>query len=428
MTIVAIIAVFLVVGGLTLTFVTVSLNARAGRQDTVISVPRAGDDSAAAADFMRALEGATSRPTIGANAMRVFQNGDEIFPPMLEAIAGAKSSVHFATYVYEAGHIPTVFAAAFSDAARRGVEVRVVLDRDGAKKIPPALIEQMRSAGCDVEWFGRAQWYDWEKYNRRSHRKLLVIDGRIGFTGGVGIADQWSGAGDSPEHWRDTHARIDGPAVAALQAVFTDSWAGTTGKLVIGGEYFPPLLPAGGIPIATVQSNPANASSAAQRSVAALIASASRTLYVTNAYFIPEPPFIRALGEASARGVAVKILMPGPYLNKPIVRLASRRTWPELLDRGIELFEHQRTMVHAKVIVVDDIVLCVGSINFDPRSFALNAECAVIAFDRALAEQASRQFMTDVGNARQVTHADLARLSIVERAGDSLAHFFRAQL
>ncbi len=406
-------------------YVTVSINARANRQDTIVSVPFAAD---APEEFMRTLAAAAGQGMLAGNGVEIYQNGCTIFPPMLDAIRNARATVHFATFVYEAGHIPDEFGEAFSDAARRGVEVRVVLDSNGARKIRPGVVDRMRNAGCNVQWFGRPRWYDWEKYNRRMHRKLLVVDGVVAFTGGVGIADQWDGNGDGPRHWRDTHAKVTGPAVAALQAAFVDTWNDATGELLLDDSYFPELSPTGDIQMCVVQSNPASATSAAQRVMAALVAGARHSLAITNAYFVPTPPFNAALTEARKRGVRVRILTPGPFHNKPAVRRASRYTWRTLLVDGVELFEHQQTMVHAKVLIVDDVVLSVGSINFDPRSFALNAECGVVMLDAELAGGAARQFEHDLLSARQTTLADIARRPFLSRAIDGVAYFFRAQL
>ena len=420
-----IIIVALGLGLLALIYFNASVNARANREDEIVSMTETDSDMDA---LSRTIGAAAGQPAIPGNTVEMYQNGDEIFPPMLESISGAQSSVHFVTYVYSAGAVPTMFADAFSNAARRGVEVRIVLDRHGAKQTPAPLIAAMCAAGCDVQWFRPARWYDWTQYNRRTHRRLLIVDGEVGFTGGVGIADEWSGAGDSPRHWRDTHLRIIGPAVAALQRAFVDSWNDTTEELVLGSKYFPRLEPRGDTTLCIVQSNPANATSTAQRSVAALIASARRSLAITNAYFVPTPAFIDALCEARARGVEVRILMPGPFHNKPAVRRASRHTWQRLLGGGVRLFEHQRTMVHAKVFAIDGAMLCVGSINFDPRSFALNAECAAICFDADLARVGIIQFETDLQSCREVVVADLERLSPIARAVDWLAYWFRAQL
>ena len=192
-----------------------SVNAHANKEDNVVSIPGVHADLE---ERSRTISAAAGQAATAGNAINVYQNGDEIFPPMLDSIRASRSSVHFATYVYESGVVPGIFAASFADAARRGVEVRIILDRDGAKRTPRALLRLMRDAGCQVQWFRPARWYDWGEYNRRIHRRLLIVDGRVGFTGGVGIADEWSGAGDSPGHWRDTHVRIHGPGCRCAAA------------------------------------------------------------------------------------------------------------------------------------------------------------------------------------------------------------------
>lgn len=406
-------------------YITVSMNANANREDVVVSGGTVADDEV---EFLRAFNGAAGRHAHEGNAVSVFQNGAEIFPPMLEAIAAAKSTVHLATFIYGAGEVPDTFGAALIAAARRGVTVRAVLDSNGAANAPKDLIKKMEKAGCQVSWFLRAQWYDWERYNHRSHRRLLVVDGTVGFTGGVGIADEWSGNGDSPKHWRDTHVRITGPSVASLQAAFIDSWNGCTNELPLDAVLFPPLKQEGDISICIVQSNPSGGTSSAQRAYAGLIAGAGRTLAISNAYFLPSPPFVDALIKAKARGVDVKVIMPGPYHDEPAVRRASRRTWKQLLEGGVELYEHQRTMLHAKVVVVDDLVTSIGSINFDPRSFTLNAECAAVMLDAKVAANAMRVFGEDLGQSRRVTMDDVRNRGFFDRVADSLCYWVRAQL
>src|SRR5712671_1000123 len=209
-------------------YLTASVNAAADRADAVVSAPPVGKDADA---FMRAFAGAAGQPVLGGNEMTILESGVEIFPALFDAIAAARDSVHFSTFIYESGHVPRRFADTVSAAARRGVEVRIVLDSRGSKKIPPSLIKQMRDAGCQVCWFRSIQWFTWTRYNHRTHRKLLIVDGTLAFTGGVGIADEWDGKGDSPAHWRDTHVRITGPAVAAVQAAFVDNWNEATGEL-----------------------------------------------------------------------------------------------------------------------------------------------------------------------------------------------------
>jgi cardiolipin synthase len=390
-----------------------------------VSAPPVAKD---AESFMRAFAGAAGQPVLGGNEITILQNGIEIFPALFDAIAAARDSVHFSTFIYESGHVPRRFADAVSAAARRGVEVRIVLDSRGSKKIPPALITQMCDAGCEVRWFRSVQWFTWAKYNHRTHRKLLIVDGTLAFTGGVGIADEWDGKGDSPAHWRDTHVRIAGPAVAAVQAAFVDNWNEATGELAIHAKHFPELVSVGNVRICAVQSNPTSSTSAAQRSMAALIAGSSRRLWITNAYFVPTGPFIKTLCDAKARGVDVKILMPGPHHDQPAVRRASRRTWPALLRGNVELYEFQPTMIHAKTVIVDGAVTSIGSINFDPRSFALNAEFGVVVLDREIAAQMEEAFLTDLAHARRVTEEEMRRLSPRQNLLDTICYWIRAQL
>lgn len=405
-------------------YTTLAVNAEADREDAIVSVPRIGEDPRA---FMRALAGSAGQQLVDANEITLYHNGAHIFPVLLEAIAAARQTIHFSTFVYEAGEIPTLFAQAFSAKATRGVEVRIVLDRRGCKKIPRELVASMRNAGCRVAWFRGIRWYDWTRYNHRTHRKLLVIDGEVAFTGGVGIADEWGGDADAPTHWRDSHVRIRGPAVSTVQAAFVDNWNEATGELPIGGSYFPSLRPDGDSVVCAVQSNPVNATSAAQRSMAVLIAGATRRLWITNAYFVPSPPFVAALCAAKKRGADVKVLIPGPYQNQPAVGRASRHTWPRLLEGGVEIYEYQPTMIHAKTLVIDGMVSSIGSINFDPRSFALNAEFGIVVLDATLAGQFESAFTKDLQSAKLIS-ADHLRISLGDRLLDIVCYWIRAQL
>ena len=406
-------------------YVTASVNAEADREAAIVSVPKVSGNAEA---FMRALGGSASADVIGGNRITVLQNGVEIFPALLEAIASAKHSVHFSTFIYSSGHIPIEFAEAFSAAARRGIEVRMVFDKSGSNRVSPELIAQMRKAGCKIKWFRPIQWYSWAKYNHRTHRKLLIIDGTVAFTGGVGIADEWNGNADSPGHWRDTHVRVLGPAVASIQAAFVDNWNEATGELPIDERYFPSLPRAGETAMCGIQSNPVFGASAAQRSMAVLIAGATKRLWIANAYFVPPKPFVRALRDAKARGVDVKIVLPGRYHDQAAVRRASRRTWGPLLEAGIELFEYQPTMIHCKIVIVDSCITSVGSINFDPRSFALNAEFGIVAHDRELANQIEDAFETDLGYSHRVTAEGLRKLPFYERLLSVFFYWIRAQL
>lgn len=420
-----VVVTLIVISAVVFIYVTASVNAEADREAAIVSVPGVASDAEA---FMRALGGSASADVIGGNRITVLQNGIEIFPALLEAIASAQHSVHFSTFIYSSGQIPIQFAEAFSAAAQRGIEVRMVFDKSGSKKVSPEMMAQMRKAGCKVKWFRPIEWYSWAKYNHRTHRKLLIIDGTVAFTGGVGIADEWNGNADAPTHWRDTHVRVLGPAVASIQAAFVDNWNEATGELPIDEKYFPKLTSAGVTSMCGIQSNPAFGASSAQRSMAVLIAGASRRLWIANAYFVPPKPFVKALLDAKARGVDVKILLPGRYHDQPAVRRASRRTWGPLLKGGLELYEYEPTMMHCKIVIVDSSVTSIGSINFDPRSFALNAEFGVVALDRALAKLVEDAFVEDLRFSRRVTAEDLARLPIHERFLNLFFYWIRAQL
>ncbi len=416
-----------VVAALVLAFIyiTVAANAEAHHQDRVMNVPEIGTSPD---EFLRALHGAAGECISEGNTVDLYQNGDEIFPPMLAAIHASRSTIHFSTYVYWAGVVPETFARALSDAALRGVVVRVVLDSEGTEPMPKGLVQQMRDAGCTVAWFRRMRWFDWMKYNHRTHRRLLIVDGTVAFTGGVGIADEWTGHAQSPAHWRDTHVRLTGPIVASLQGAFTDNWNQCTEELLLHGRDYPKLQPTGDVPVCAVVSTPANGASEAQRVMAACVAGSTRTLHVSNAYFVPPASFIDALCAASERGVDVTILVPGPYHDQKIVQRASRHTWPRLVRAGVRIYEYQPTMMHAKTVIADGELLLVGSINFDPRSFALNAECGVVIVSRRHAADADRYFEDDITRSRQVTLEQLASLGTGNRLVDKLCYWARAQL
>ncbi len=407
------------------TYWTIIVNADANRQDRIDAAPPIADDPGA---FLRAMHGASSEAPSGGNDAALFQNGDEIFPAMISAVECARETVHFSTYVYWKGKVAEQFANLFCETVRRGVTVRIVLDSEGAESIPQPLVTRMRDAGCKVVWYGRARWYTWMRYNRRTHRRLLIVDGKVGFTGGVGIADEWAGDAQSPNNWRDTHVRLTGPIVASLQAAFADNWNQCTDELLLNARDYPVLKPAGSMSACGVVSAPANGSSAAQRTMAVCIAGATRSLHITNAYFVPTPAFIANLCSASERGVDVKVIVPGPHHDMPMVRHASWHVWPQLMSKGVQIYEYQPTMIHCKTLTVDGKVSLIGSINFDPRSFALNSECAVVIADETIAGEMERVFQGDLEKSRRMDTATLARRSIIGRSRDAVCYWFRAQL
>lgn len=407
-------------------YTTLSTNQVANHQDCVRSVPSVATEREA---WLRALGAAAGARSMDGNTVLLLQNGAAIFPPMLAAIEGSRQTVHFSNYVFWSGLVADSFADALCAAARRGVTVRLIIDRQGSSsKLDQGLVRRLSDAGCHIAWYRRAQWFTVLKYDRRTHRRLLVVDGRVAFTGGVGIADQWAGDGDGPAHWRDTHVRLTGPAVADVQAGFTESWNECTEELLLDAVEYPALESTGRTTVSVVMSTPTDGGSSAQRTMAACIASAGSSLRITNAYMVPTPAFVDALRAAAARRVAVRIIMPGPYHNKPLVRRASRHTWRALIAGGVELYEQQRTMVHAKTLIIDSHAALVGSINFDPRSFSLNAESGLVITDEAIAAEMTRVFAGDLAQCARVDPAALEQLSPLDRLGDALCYWFRAQL
>ena len=407
-------------------YVTLAGNFVATHQDRVQTVPRVATDRDA---FVRALHGAAGEGATRGNSVTLLQNGDEIFPAMLEAIRSSRTSVHFSSYILWSGTIAEQFIEAFCHAARRGAVVRVMLDSEGSSgRVDDSVVRRLRDAGCHFAWYRKAVWYDFTHYDRRTHRRLLIVDGVVGFTGGVGVADQWLGSASNAAQWRETHARVTGPAVACLQAGFTDNWNQCTGELLLDSRDYPALAPTGEMSVTTVISTPTGGSSAAQRVMAACIHGAARSLCITTAYFVPTPAFVEALITARRRGVSVTVITPGRHHDKPLVRRASRHTWANLLANGVAIHEYQRSMVHAKTLAVDGQLALVGSINFDPRSFSLNAECGIVVTDAGLAQKVEEVFRADLAFCTPVTAAAMDARSFTTRLGDAFYYWWRGQL
>lgn len=335
------------------------------------------------------------------NRIITLNNGDEIFPSMLQAIRGARQSINFETYVFFRGEVPKAFADALAERARAGVTVNVVLDAHGASKSRP-YHAMMREAGVNLEIYHSIFWLDFRRYNFRTHRKLLVVDGRVGFIGGVGIADEWAGDARNPDEWRDVHYRVEGPAVAQLQAAFADNWIDSHGEVLQGQKYFPALPSPGSAAVTVFPSAPKQSQFAVELMYHLAIASAQKSLLVENAYFLPNEYLVDALCAAAQRGVNVQIIMPSEHIDAKSVRRASRKRWPRLLEAGVKLYEYQPTMIHSKLLVVDGIFCSVGSANFDPRSLRINDEANMNVMDRAFAAEQTRIFQADLRQSKPV--------------------------
>jgi cardiolipin synthase len=343
-------------------------------------------------------------PTIvQGNRVEPLFNGDQIFPAMLAAIRAAKKTVLFETFIYWSGDIGNEFADALSERARAGLKVHVLIDWVGSTKVDRDLVHRMRDAGVEVRMFHPLRWYNLGRMNNRTHRKLLIVDGVIGFTGGVGIAPQWTGNAQDTDHWRDSHFKVQGPVVAQMQSVMLTNWSRTTGRVLHGREYFPDIQPAGDQPAQMFASSPANGSECMLMMVLISITAAKKSIDIASAYFVPDEVALKSLESAVKRGVRVRIITPGKHTDQHTVRRASRGLWGGLLEAGVEMYEYQPTMFHCKMLLVDGYMTSVGSTNFDPRSFHLNDEANLNVYDRDFAQRMTEAFEADLRRSKRIT-------------------------
>jgi len=378
--------------------------------------------------FSRAMGELLGPAILPGNRVEVLLNGDEIFPAMLKSIRGAKKTINFETYIYWSGAIGNEFAEALSERARAGVKVHVLLDWVGSYKMEPSLLERMQHAGVQIEKYHKPSWYQIHRLNNRTHRKLLVVDGREGFTGGVGIADEWSGHAQDPEHWRDTHYYVEGPVVAQMQSVFMDNWIKVSGDVLHGEEYFPELVPAGTGNAQVFSSSPSGGSESMRLMYLLAITAASRSIHLSTPYFVPDALATQELIDAANRGVHIQIITVGSHTDATVVRSASRARWGPLLEAGIEIYEYQPTLYHSKAMIVDGLWITVGSTNFDPRSFSLNDEANLTYYDAEFARQQVEIFQQDLAKSRRMTLQQWQQRPRSERFLDWAASIFGSQL
>jgi cardiolipin synthase len=378
--------------------------------------------------FRRSLGVLLGPPIVEGNKVDVLLNGDEIFPSMLEAIRAAEKTITFETYIYWSESIGKEFSDALAERARAGVKVHLMLDFMGSMKMDLAQIDALKAAGVLVQRYHKPVWWKLARLNNRTHRKLLIVDGKIGFTGGVGIADQWRGNAQDEKHWRDTHFRIEGPAVGQMQAVFNDNWLKATGTVLDGPDYFPALKPVGDMPAQMFSSSPTGGSESMHLMYLMAITSARKTIDLSAAYFVPDDLTIRTLMEAARRGVRVRIIMPGKYIDSDLVKAASRERWPQLLAAGVKLAEYQPTMYHVKGLIVDTLLVSVGSTNFDNRSFSINDEANLNVLHPGFARQQEAIFEADWRLAKEVTREAFRERPWWQRVTTGAASLLKAQL
>ena len=380
-------------------------------------------------NFLWAAEALTGAPVSYGNDVDLLINGDEIFPAYLEAIRGAEETVNLLSYAYWRGDIASEVADALMERAKAGVECNVIIDALGGAQMDRGLADEMRDAGVDFCWFRPLRIYAMRRLENRTHRKLLIVDGKVGFTGGVGIAEEWTGNAEDPGHWRDTHVRVRGPVVRGLQGAFAENWLEGTGNVLAGDRYLPELdeVEDGG-PMQVMRSSATVGDTNAEALIYLALAAAKKSIELTSAYFVPRPAFTDALVEAAGRGVDMRILVPGSHIDKRFVRTAGRAAYDQLIDAGVRLFEYTPTMLHVKSLVVDDIWSCVGSVNFDNRSFQLHDEVALCVQSERFAAELHEQFEKDLTASEEIDPDEWSSRGAVQRARESVTKYARREL
>ncbi|HKR56159.1 MAG TPA: phospholipase D-like domain-containing protein [Gemmatimonadales bacterium] len=382
-------------------------------------------------DFEHALPsiaGLTGSPILEGNSVEILQNGDEFFPALFADLERAKESIHLETYVWWEGEICERLARALADKARQGVAVRVTLDAAGSTKGNEELFELIEAAGGKVSKYHPFRIADIGLINNRTHRKLAIFDGRVAHVFGHGIAQEWTGDGQDAEHWRDTGVRLQGPIVNAIQAVFAENWVEQTEEVLVGEKFFPHLPEAGNVRAHVTASSPQGGVSRLELLYKLAIATAQKELIVQNPYFIPDGEVVGLLERAVQRGVAVRVMVPGPVTDSSIVRHAGHRQFQELLEKGVQICEYQKTLSHQKVMIVDGIWSHVGSTNFDDRSLDINDEASVGLIDEEIAARLRAAFEDDLRHCQKLDAEGWKQRSLWHKIVDRASYLVNEQL
>jgi cardiolipin synthase A/B len=379
-------------------------------------------------DFVDTMAGATGVQFVAGNSITVLNNGDAFYPAMLSEIELAERSITIEAYIFWAGEIGLQFAHALAASAQRGVHVKILLDSVGSSSVGRDILQILEKGGCHLAWYNPIRLTSLRRINNRTHRKSLVCDGRVGFTGGAGIADQWTGNAQDDKHWRDLQIRIEGPAIRPLQTGFAQNWLETTSELVCGPAFYPPPEPAGKLSVQTIMSSPETGASSVRVMYCLAISSAVRTIDIANPYFVPDHVSIDLFRDAVKRGVRVRVMVAGVSNDTWITRKNSLRLYGALLDAGVDLFEYDRTMMHHKIMIVDGLWSTIGTANFDNRSFSHNEESNVCVCDEGLARELIGTFEQDVLVCHRITKDAWRRRGVVEKALEGVASFVQDQV
>lgn len=382
--------------------------------------------------FLLALAGAVNAPTRGGGRAEVLNNGDAFFPAILEDIRAAERTVNFFTYIFEAGEIGTRVLEALTERARAGVQVRLLLDAFGAMKIDRARLDTLRAAGGRVHYYRPLRFGRITGFHKRNHRRAIVIDGRVGYTGGASVADHWLGDAESPAHWRDSMFRVTGPLARSLQATFGEAWSNGTGEILVGPEFYPLDAEAesDGIRISrhvNLISSPSGDAHPLRKLFWLSFMAARERLYVTNSYFVPDRHIRDALKDRARAGVDVRVLVPNHYTDIKPIRWAGHSYYEELLAAGVRIYEYQPTFIHAKTLVVDGKWSVIGSANMDVRSKELNAENVLGILDEDFAAQLERSFCADLARSREIRLEEWRRRGLAARLRERFFVLFSEQ-
>ena len=378
--------------------------------------------------FLRSMGSLVEPGILASNHVTTLVNGDHIFPAMLAVARTAEKSICLETYIYWSGDIGKQFADVLVEKAKAGVKVHVIIDWIGSRRIESSLLNFMESAGVEVERYNPFVWYAPTRLNHRDHRKLLIVDGKVGFTGGAGLADIWKGNAENPSQWRDSMFKLEGPAVAQMQAAFMDNWTKSTARVLDGDDYFPELKPAGDQFAQVFKSSPRDGTEDVRLMNLLSIAAARKNIRLSAAYYVPDALTTQEFLEAVRRGVQVEIIVPGAETDSAIVKHASRGKWGPLLQAGVKIYEYEPTMYHAKVMIIDDVWVSVGSANFGNRSFRLNDEANLNVFSKEFAAEQIRIFEDDKTKCSEVTYRNWKNRSVWKQFMEVITAPFRAQL
>jgi cardiolipin synthase len=390
--------------------------------------PLESDLDVESVEFQNTIEGVTGMPLIPGNSVDIYNNGDEFYPAMLDVIESAASSITMEQYIFWHGQVGRRFAEAFAERARQGVEVKLLLDAIGSATLGREIFQILEAGGCQLAWFHPIHWYTLHRANRRDHRKSLIVDGRVAFTGGAGLGDHWIGSASKEQEWRDIQVSITGPAALALQSGFAQNWLETTGEILSGERFFPEAHEAGTVKVQTILSSPATGAGAVGTMYLTVLQCAKRAILIANPYFIPDARVIEMFSAARKRGVDIKLMLAGKHMDAWWARQNSVRQYGKLLEAGVEIYEYQPTMLHQKTMIIDGTWATIGTANFDNRSFALSEESNICFHDRALVDQLRAIFDADLKRCERIDLETWRRRGLWRQCKEQFASLIEDQI